>query len=329
MGTSLAERPWLSVLMPVYNGANYIGEALNSIASQEHRGIECVVVDSDSTDDTARIVASYEDRLNIVYCNLPWAQNWVEKTNFALSQARGTFVCNLHHDDIWLSNRVDVMKKLTSMYPDSGVFLTSARYIDAVGRPAGHLTCPLRAGPQGSSGRRAFEALLVQNYLAMAAPVVRRECASRIGGWDETLWYTPDWDFWLEAVKDEPTVYEPVPTVGYRIHADAQTIARGAADGALEEQLRQVFDRHIAFLPESRQRRQIEAVGRFSMQVNTTLATALHGRRWRTALLPIGFAALGPIGWYRYLRDSRIFERLGARLRILARGALVSPASAE
>ncbi len=51
--------------------------------------------------------------------------------------------------------------------------------------------------------------LLVQNFLAMPAPLVRREAMLQVGGMDDTLWYAADWDLWLKLAALGPTLYVP------------------------------------------------------------------------------------------------------------------------
>ena len=70
------------------------------------------------------------------------------------------------------------------------------------------------------------ERLLVQNFIAIPAPLFRRDQALSVGGLDARLWYAADWDFWLKLAAMGPTVYSPRPLAGFRIHSQSQTITR-------------------------------------------------------------------------------------------------------
>ena len=60
-------KPWLSVLMPVYNGEKYLSEMLTSVVEVNDHRIECIIVDDGSTDNSANIVKSFENELNITF----------------------------------------------------------------------------------------------------------------------------------------------------------------------------------------------------------------------------------------------------------------------
>src|SRR5690349_19596597 len=110
-------QPWLSVLMPTYNGRLYLPFALNSIVAQEDDDIECIAVDDGSTDETLSILNSFEDKLSIKNLARERQGNWVGNTNYALSLARGEYVCFLHQDDLWLKDRLYLMKQLAEQFP--------------------------------------------------------------------------------------------------------------------------------------------------------------------------------------------------------------------
>ena len=98
--------PWLSVLMPTYNGEVHLTYALNSIIAQKDPNMECIVVDDGSTDATFSILNTYQDKLSITILQHKRQGNWVASTNYALSFARGKYVCFLHQDDFWFKNRL-------------------------------------------------------------------------------------------------------------------------------------------------------------------------------------------------------------------------------
>lgn len=98
----MIQKPWLSVIIPTYNGSKYLAAALNSVVVQEESGLECVVIDDGSTDDTLAIVESYQDKLNIKLITKGRQGNWVANTNHALTEATGKYACFLHQDDLWL-----------------------------------------------------------------------------------------------------------------------------------------------------------------------------------------------------------------------------------
>ena len=307
--------PWLSIVMPVYNGANYLEQALLSIVSQVDDETEVIFVDGDSTDGTAEILSSFAGRLPLRLFRCGHLKNWVAKTNYGLLQARGDYVSVLHHDDVWLDDRASVLRELVQRHPDAAMFLHPSWFIDPSGTRIGLWRCPLPRDVVESD--LLIERLLVQNFIAMPAPLFSRRAALSSGGLDEALWYTADWDFWLKLAARGPTIYHPRPLVAFRIHPQALTMQGSCRLDDFQRQLEVVLARHLGGWEQSRgANRRVGRVARFSIEVNTSLAALVHGRQSHLGNLFWRFIRLGPAGWRCYLRDSRIIERTLSRYRI-------------
>ena len=218
---------WLSVIVPTYNGSKYLATALKSIVAQQDHGVECVVIDDGSTDNTLEIVAEFQDRLNIKLITKSRAGNWVVNTNHALSVATGTYACFLHQDDLWLEGRLREMRQAISDYPEASLYLHDSVFIDEFGKPLGLWSCPL-SGKQEFTADEMVNKLLIQNFIAIPSPIFRRSTALELEGLDSELWYTADWDFWLKLARQGTTCYTPKALAAFRVHGDSQTIRRSS-----------------------------------------------------------------------------------------------------
>ena len=305
------KQPWLSVIIPTYNGSKYLASALDSIVVQQAEGIECVVIDDGSTDDTLEIVREYHDRLNIELITKARAGNWVTNTNHALSVAKGTYACFLHQDDLWLNDRLQNIENAIAAYPQASWYLHDSVFIDEHSKPLGLWRCPLAAKQKLISAERMMEKLLVQNFIAIPAPVFNREAALNAGGLNDELWYTADWDFWLKLAAMGDTCYIAKPLAAFRVHGDSQTIRRSSSVAEFRQQMRLVVDKHLP----RKSKKEVTKVAWFSTEVNTTLAAMVHGESSNLLKLGLNFVQLGPLGWRRYWQDSRILERVSARLK--------------
>ncbi|HQU42451.1 MAG TPA: glycosyltransferase family A protein [Pirellulales bacterium] len=136
------KRPWLSVIMPTFNGAGFLGHALESVARQDDGTIEVIAVDDGSTDATPATLAAYaaaaDDRDRTAALG-----NWVESTVLGMSAARGEYVCWLHQDDSWRPRRLAALRGLAVDHPDAAFIVHPSWYIDASGRRIGCWHCPL------------------------------------------------------------------------------------------------------------------------------------------------------------------------------------------
>jgi glycosyltransferase involved in cell wall biosynthesis len=307
----MSQQPWLSVIIPTYNGSKYLTAALNSVVVQQDERLECVVIDDGSTDHTLAIVESFQDRLRIKLITKARAGNWVVNTNHALMEATGEYACFLHQDDLWLEGRLEQIKKAIAAYPQASLYLHDSVFIDEQGQPLGLWSCPLASRRRIIPADDMIEKLLVQNFVAIPAPVFKRTAAIEIGGLNDQLWYTADWDFWLKLAALGDTCYIPKPLAAFRVHGDSQTIRRSSSVAEFRQQMRSVVDKHLSL----KSSREVSKVAFFSTEVNTTLAAMVHGESTNLLKLALDFVLLGPTGWWRYWQDSRIQERISARLK--------------
>jgi len=306
--------PFLSVVMPVQNGEEFIATALASMKEQFDEGMELVFVDNGSTDHTVDIVRGLTEDLPIRVVTPGRIGNWVAATNFGLREARGEWACFLHHDDLWLPGRIARLRSEMAR-AEGAMVLHNSVFIGPDGQRLGPWTCPLAEGdvPPG----QFVERLLVQNFIAVPSPVFRRNAAIDSGGLDESLWFTADWDFWLRLGALGPVRFIAETLSAFRVHPASQTMAHKLLPGEWEQQLTTVFARHLAhWVAPERRKRPVKRVAMASIAVNSALAAASRGEPVKPSAIFLKLLALGPSGWHRYLRDSRIVQRVRSRLKV-------------
>lgn len=309
----MTQRPWLSVVIPVFNGEPYLGRALESIAIQASRDIEVIVVDDGSTDRSLEIARTFIGRLNLEIRALRHTGNWVASTNHGLREARAPYASILHQDDVWLSHRAHLLRSTLNRLPQCTLLTTDAVFIGPAGNSICRWRCPL---PTGAVDPVTFmRRMLIQNNLAVAAPAFQRQWLLDHGGLDESLWYTADWDLWLRIGVAGSTHHIGRPSVGFRVHLASQTSSRDIAN-ELRRQMVAVYHRHRA-LPDltETERRSTLTVAACALEFNAALAGLPRGERidWRRfarACRQLGFAQ-----WFHLVRYSRMLERTYARVR--------------
>jgi hypothetical protein len=307
--------PFLSVVIPTYNGEQFLTAALESVVHQQHcEEIELVVVDDGSTDQTLAIIAGFAESLPIRLITPGRMGNWVAATNVGMRAAVGEWACILHQDDLWLPGR------LSRIWPEmdtvaGALIVHDAQYVGPSGEGLGPWTCPL---DEGTIPPDLFmERLLIQNFLAIPSPVFRRSALIQSGGMDESLWFSADWDLWLRLGALGPVRFIDETLTAFRVHPASQTAARKVAANEWEQQLTIVLLQHLKVWPATgNARAAVERVALASIAVNSALSAASRGERvkWLPVLLQL--LALGPSGWHRYLRDSRIVQRVRSRLKV-------------
>ena len=110
----------ISVMMPTYNNAKYIKQAIESIYAQNYDNIEIIVVDDGSTDNTKEIVKQYKDikYFYIEHKGIPFARN------VALENTEGEYIAFLDSDDYWLPNKLNTQMQYFKDHPDCEIVFT-------------------------------------------------------------------------------------------------------------------------------------------------------------------------------------------------------------
>ncbi|MCZ2120789.1 MAG: hypothetical protein LC108_00830, partial [Anaerolineales bacterium] len=209
--------------------------------------------------------------------------------------------------------RLYKLKDITAKHPEIGLIIHSAIFINETGKSLGAWNCPLPKYPKITASKKLMEKLIIQNFISIPAPVFKRELFEKLEGLNSDLWYTADWDLWLQIASKTDAIYLPDLLAGFRIHPNSQTILGSANTANFQQQLEFVFNKHIDLLI-SDKKEEISKTAKFSILLNVALAKSAHKEKIKYLNILAHFIKLGPIGWYRYTRDSRIFERVCARL---------------
>jgi len=227
----------------------------------------------------------------------------------------------LHQDDLWVSGRGAAISGWLAADPEGVMHLHPAYVIDTAGRRLGQWHCPLPTSMRPVPPRLLLERLLVQNFVAIPTPTIRREAYLRVGGLDEQLWYTADWDLYLKLLSVGDVYYHPEPLACFRIHGSSLTMSGSRRAEDFHRQMEIVLDRHIGKL-ESSSRESVRRLGRASIAMNIALAALNNGQPGQIVTALAQLLSLGPRGLLRYFRDSRIVERAYPRLRARLTGGL-------
>jgi glycosyltransferase involved in cell wall biosynthesis len=312
--------PWLSVIMPCHNGERWLAAALQSIVEQRDTGIEVILVDSSATEISLQIAARFRDDFALRSYRRLDLLPWTAKTNFGVAEARAEWICILHQDDLWLPNRCAALRQWLALHSDAVMHVHPAYIIDERGKKLGIWRCPLPGDAAPVPREILAERLLVQNFIAIPAPVIWREAFLRVGGMDDALWYTADWDLYLKLSATGDVWYHEQPLACFRIHKNSLTVSGSRNLTDFRKQHEFVRDRHADRLNMSRPDAMILRLAAASIDINTALAAANAGRPGEMVKALRSLLLLGPWGIPRYLSYSRIVERVIPRLRARLRG---------
>lgn len=179
----------VSVIMPVYNGSNYLSEAINSVIAQSYSEWELVIVNDGSTEDISSIVEKYEDH-RIRYLTHQTRRGAAEARNTALREAQGQWIAFLDSDDVWEENK---LAKQIGFMKQYGYAFSYTCYIETDEM--------LRPGGKTFSGPRHIGKRLMHAYCWPGCLTVMYD-ASRVGLIQiASVETNNDYALWLEVVK--------------------------------------------------------------------------------------------------------------------------------
>jgi glycosyltransferase involved in cell wall biosynthesis len=313
------EEVWLSVIVPSHNGQRWLSAALQSIADQKERGIEVIVIDSSTEDTSLAIAEAFSTQFLIRTLRRPDLLSWMAKTNFGVEQARGNWICMLHQDDLWLPKRTTELQNWLLSRPDAVMHLHPCCIIDEGGRRLGLWRCPLPADGAPVPAQLLYERLLVQNFIGIPTPAIRRDAYLMAGGLDKALWYTADWDLYLKIASIGNICYHSTPLASFRVHKNSLTVLGSRDIQDFRRQHSTIVDRYRDKLPPN-SRTAILRISKASIDVNVALAAAIGGKFGGIGKAAASVLSLGPSGIARYLSYSRIVDRMIPRLRAMVAG---------
>jgi glycosyltransferase involved in cell wall biosynthesis len=217
--------------MPVYNGAAYVGAALESILAQSYRDFELLVSDNCSTDGTGDIVRAFDDP-RIRYERNEKNLGPVGNANRCLERATGEYVGIFHHDDLMLPGNLEAKVRVLDENPQVGFVHSNMILIDPEGRVVQpHSWSEAARKDSIEPGMTAFRRFLGEVPLGatifIGTVVARRSCYAALGGFRTELPHCNDTEMWMRMLLFYDLACIGTPLVQYRIHPLSASSAFG------------------------------------------------------------------------------------------------------
>ena len=208
-GASGVTSPTVSAVIPVHNGAAYVGDAIRSVLTQTRPALECIVVDDGSTDATPEELARFGDVITVIRQE----QTGVSAArNRGAHEAHGDLVAFLDHDDEWVPQKLQ--RQTEVLGPEDTMIVCALQVIGAGGTPREIK----RLGPVERlvAGMLLFDG--TSTLSCSSSGVIRRDVFLAMGGFDTSLSMSADWDLLLRVLLDGRLAYVDEPLVRYRVH---------------------------------------------------------------------------------------------------------------
>lgn len=223
--------PLVSVIVPAYNSAPYLTEAVQSVSAQTYPAVECIVIDDGSTDHTAGLLTE----LMALHPHLRVARKAhggpSAARNMGLRMCSGSFISFLDADDVILPDKIERQVEFLNAHPEVGLvygdYLVVTEDLKALAAYTAEM--PRDLDP--------LDALCYRNWFNTLCPLIRRAVADEVGEFDEELAAAEDWDYFIRCAKATRMAYQPGPVAlyrqhGHQIHRDHFRMRRGCIRAA-------------------------------------------------------------------------------------------------
>jgi glycosyltransferase involved in cell wall biosynthesis len=209
--------PKVSVIMAVYNGELYVKQAVESVLQQTYKDFELIIINDGSTDDTLRIVRTFNDeRINIITQK---NEGPAKARNNGIKSARGEYIANLDSDDICLPERLEKQVEFLDNNPDYVIIGSNGFVTDRNGTTIYTSSYPLTDAK--------IRAQLPETPFINSAVMFRKKAALKAGGYYEQLnfykIYCEDCILWNRMTDSGKLANIKEPLIYYRLSPSAVT----------------------------------------------------------------------------------------------------------
>ncbi|MEC4986624.1 MAG: glycosyltransferase, partial [Oscillatoria sp. PMC 1076.18] len=224
-----------------YNGERTIKETIESVLNQTWTDFELIVINDGSTDSSLQIISEIQDSRIVVfsYPNTGLAAS----RNRGIEQATGNYLTFLDADDLWTPDKLADQLEVLQENPQAGVAYSWTDCIDEQGKF-------LRRGSYVNVSGNVYANVLLVDFLENGSNVmIRRQALEEVGGFDESLPASQDWDMWLRLAAKYEFVAVSKPQVLYRISSSSMS----SNVKNLETACLRIIERSFSQAPESLQ----------------------------------------------------------------------------
>jgi hypothetical protein len=232
--------PKVSILMSSYNHASFVGRAIESVLGQTFPNFEFLIGDDASTDETPNTIARFRDS-RITFTPHKRNRGAYAVVNELLQRCRGEYIAHLNSDDFWPLDKLEYQVRFLDEHPEYAAIFGDAWFVDAHEVAQERPSVPGYDFNQPNRTRGAWLRRFFEQGPGLCHPTVliRRSCFDELGGYDNRLRQTPDFDLWVRFIKHYKLYVSERPLVYFR------WIPGGNASTPSAENLARVFAENL------------------------------------------------------------------------------------
>lgn len=220
----MSTMPLVSVVIPVYNGSNYVAQAIDSALAQTYQNVEIIVVNDGSPDEgaTANICRSYGEKIRYFEKENGGCSSAL---NYGVSQAKGEYISWLSHDDLYAPEKIETQigyYETEDLDTKTTLISNAIRLIDKDGAPIYH---PKRAKTGMMNSMQMFCHLLFGAGFHGCGLLIPKSFFDNGFRFREDMRFVLDWNLWLKFAIDGAQIYVNEQPMAYnRVHSQQVTV---------------------------------------------------------------------------------------------------------
>jgi glycosyltransferase involved in cell wall biosynthesis len=202
--------PLVSIIIPTYNCAPYIHEAIESVLAQTYKNNEIIVVDDGSTDNTQEIIRPFLKK--ILYIKQENSGPSAAR-NVGIKKSKGDYIAFLDADDHYLPPRIELMVNMLQEDKDLGFASADVNFFED---QTVILKCLMKKEKKVATGW-IYDKLIIDNYVSTLTVTIKRHCFNKSGYFDPSFNHGEDYDLWLRLAKNFKYEFLEEPLAEHRI----------------------------------------------------------------------------------------------------------------
>lgn len=213
--------PFFSILVPTYNQAQYLGEALDSLSTQTDPDWEAIIVNDGSTDNTADIIEAYcqkDSRFQAIHKPNGGTGSAL---NVGLDNVKGEWICWLSSDDVFEVNKLEIHRQWINKYLETKFFFSDFRQLVGTTGKITNYNPNLRYNIPPIDFQTI--SLMEGNYIAGNSICISKSAWLAVGCFNEELRYAQDYDMWIRLAVKYPAVFIPEYTYLQRVYPEQES----------------------------------------------------------------------------------------------------------
>lgn len=206
--------PLVSIVIPNFNHAQYLGDAIASVLAQTYTNVEIIVVDDGSTDHSRAVIAQFGSQIRSIGQE---NRGLSAARNTGIRATKGEYIGLLDADDLYEPNFLETLMTIVRVNPDIDGIYCGYQFVDQQNKRLSQVEARLFPTAQ------LHDVLLDGNFFVPESMLLHRRCYTQAGAFDEKLRACEDWDMWLRITSQYKIMGTATVLTRHRVLADSMS----------------------------------------------------------------------------------------------------------